>query len=47
MDSKLKAASVCMKAGCNVVIADGKRKDVLTRAVAGWDEGTLFMGSPE
>ncbi|MCL1909503.1 MAG: glutamate 5-kinase [Kiritimatiellaeota bacterium] len=47
MDSKLKAASVCMKAGCNVVIADGKRKDVLTRAVAGGDEGTLFMGSPE
>ena len=45
MDSKLKAASVCMKSGSNVVVADGRRKDVLTRIVAGEDEGTLFIGA--
>lgn len=46
MDSKLRAASLCMKAGCNVVIADGTKKDVLTNIVSGQDEGTLFIASP-
>ena len=45
MDSKLRAASVCMKSGCNVVIADGKKKNVLPRILAGEDEGTLFMAA--
>lgn len=45
MDSKLKAADACMKAGCNVVIANGARKDVLKKVIAGEDEGTLFMGA--
>ena len=46
MDSKLRAADACMKSGCNVVIADGTRRDVLTNVIAGRDEGTLFIGSP-
>ena len=46
MDSKLKCAKACMQAGCNVVIADGCRKDVLTRIYAGEDEGTLFAAAP-
>ena len=46
MDSKLRAAAVCMKAGCNVIIADGKKNGVLTDIVAGRDVGTLFIASP-
>lgn len=46
MDSKLRAAAACMQAGCNVVIADGRRRDVLARIVAGEDEGTLFPAIP-
>ena len=46
MDSKLRAADACMKAGCNVVVADGGRKDVLANIIAGRDEGTLFIGAP-
>lgn len=47
MDSKLRAAASCMKAGCNVVIADGTKKDVLTHVISGKDEGTLFIASPD
>ena len=46
MDSKLRSAAACMQAGCNVVIADGRRRDVLARIVAGEDEGTLFPAIP-
>lgn len=46
MDSKLRAAAACMQAGCNVVIADGRRRDVLARVLAGEDEGTLFPAVP-
>ena len=47
MDSKLKAAAACVQAGCNVVIADGRRKDSLLRVVRGEDEGTLFPAIPK
>ena len=47
MDSKLRAAAACMQAGCNVVVADGRRKDALQRVVAGEDEGTLFPAVPQ
>ncbi len=47
MDSKLRAAAACMQAGCNVVIADGRRRDVLRRILAGEDEGTLFPAVPQ
>ncbi len=46
MDSKLRAAASCMKAGCNVVIADGTKKDILTHIISGKDVGTLFIASP-
>lgn len=46
MDSKLKCTKTCVQAGCHVVIADGKRKDVLLRVMRGEDEGTLFPGVP-
>lgn len=47
MDSKLRAAFACVQAGCNVVVADGKRADVLLRIVRGEDEGTLFPAMPQ
>ena len=47
MDSKLRAAAACVQAGCNVVVADGKRPDVLLRIVGGEDEGTLFPAMPQ
>ena len=46
MDSKLRAAAACVQAGCNVVIADGRRRDVLVRVFEGADEGTLFPAVP-
>ena len=46
MDSKLRAAAACVQAGCNVVIADGRRRDVLRRVFEGADEGTLFPAVP-
>ena len=46
MDSKLKAAQSCTKAGCNVVIANGRENDVVKSILAGEDVGTLFVASP-
>lgn len=46
MDSKLAAAAACARAGANVVIADGRRKDAVLRILAGEDEGTLFPATP-
>ena len=46
MDSKLRAAAACIQAGCHVVIADGRRPDVLLRVLDGEDEGTLFPAIP-
>lgn len=46
MDSKLRAAATCTKAGCNVVIANGAKKDAIANVVNGKDEGTLFLASP-
>ena len=46
MDSKLAAAAACTRAGANVVVADGRRKDALLRVLAGEDEGTLFPAAP-
>ena len=47
MDSKLRAALACTKAGCNVVVANGRKKDVLRNVISGCDEGTLFIASPD
>lgn len=46
MDSKLKAAQTCTKSGTSVVIADGRKKDVLQSVLSGGDAGTLFLASP-
>jgi glutamate 5-kinase len=41
MITKVKAAKMAMDSGCDVVICNGKKKDVLKRAISG-KEGTLF-----
>jgi glutamate 5-kinase len=43
MLSKLKAAQMASRAGCCVVIADGRRPDVLARVLRGEDVGTLVL----
>jgi glutamate 5-kinase len=43
MATKLKAASVITQAGVPVVVANGRRSDVLLRVVAGEELGTLFV----
>lgn len=43
MDTKLKAAEICMAAGENLWIADGRDFSVLTRILQGEDVGTLFV----
>ena len=45
MDSKLRAAQIAVKAGCGVVIACGRSKNVLTDVMSGSDTGTLILGS--
>jgi glutamate 5-kinase len=43
MASKLRAANIAAAAGENVVIASGRRPDVLTELLAGEDVGTLIL----
>ncbi len=43
MLSKLKAARSAAASGCSVVIAEGRKPDVLPRILAGRDEGTLVL----
>ncbi|NLF99651.1 MAG: glutamate 5-kinase [Lentisphaerae bacterium] len=45
MDSKLRAAQIATKAGCGVVIAGGRTKNVLTETMSGHDIGTLILSS--
>jgi len=45
MGSKIEAARRATLAGAHVVIADGRRDDVLARIFAGEDEGTLFLAA--
>lgn len=45
MDSKLRAASLASKAGCSVIIADGRKGARLVDAVLGRDVGTIIPGS--
>lgn len=45
MQSKLHSAQIAVKAGCGVVIACGRNKQVLTDTVAGMDVGTLILSS--
>lgn len=45
MDSKLRSAQIAAKAGCTVVIANGRKSGSLARVVSGADEGTLILGA--
>ncbi len=45
MDSKLRAAQIATRAGCAVVIANGRQAGVLTSVVGGEDTGTLILAS--
>jgi glutamate 5-kinase len=42
MKTKIDAARVCMDAGCDLVIANGRKDDVIKRIVEGEEIGTLF-----
>jgi glutamate 5-kinase len=43
MTSKIQAAKIAMRSGIPLVIASGRKKNVLARVVNGEDEGTLFV----
>jgi glutamate 5-kinase len=46
MASKVQAAKIVMRSGIPLVIASGKKKDVLAKILAGENEGTLFVAQP-
>jgi glutamate 5-kinase len=46
MRSKIEAAKIVVRSGIPLVIASGKKKNVLARIAAGDDEGTLFVAQP-
>jgi glutamate 5-kinase len=46
MASKIEAARIAMRSGIPLVIASGKKKQVLARVLAGEEEGTLFVAQP-
>ena len=45
MATKIQAAKIVVRAGIPLVIAPGRKLDVLARVCAGEDEGTLFVAS--
>ena len=45
MVTKLNAAEMCMKAGCDMIIANGSNPDLLYDILAGKSMGTKFIGS--
>jgi glutamate 5-kinase len=46
MKSKIEAAKIVIRSGIPLVIASGKKEDVLQKLLAGEDEGTLFIAQP-
>ena len=46
MASKIQAARIAMRSGIPLVIASGRKKQVMARVVAGEEEGTLFVPQP-
>jgi glutamate 5-kinase len=46
MASKLQAAKIVIRSGIPLIIASGKKKNVLARIFEGRDEGTLFVAEP-
>ncbi len=47
MKSKIEAAKIAVRSGIPLVIASGKRKNVLAKILGGEDEGTLFVAEPK
>jgi len=43
MKTKIEAAKIASNAGCRIVLANGRLKDVIGRIVAGEEVGTVFM----
>ncbi len=43
MKTKIEAAKIAANAGCRIILADGKIKNVITKIIAGDDIGTVFM----
>jgi glutamate 5-kinase len=46
MKSKIEAAKIVVRSGIPLVIAAGKKKNVLAKILGGEDEGTLFVAQP-
>jgi glutamate 5-kinase len=46
MATKIQAAKIVVRSGIPLVIASGRKKNVLARVLAGEDEGTLFVPQP-
>jgi glutamate 5-kinase len=46
MKSKIEAAKIVVRSGIPLVIASGKKKNVLAKILDGADEGTLFVAQP-
>ncbi len=44
MKTKLLAAKICTEAGCDMIISNGKKPEVLYDIAGGKDTGTLFSG---
>ena len=42
MKTKIEAAKIASNAGCTMVLADGKLKNIISRIIAGEDIGTVF-----
>jgi glutamate 5-kinase len=47
MASKIQAAKIAVRSGIPLVIASGKKKNVLAKVLGGEDEGTLFVAQPD
>ena len=43
MKTKIEAARIAANAGCRIVLANGREKDVITRIMAGEPLGTIFL----
>jgi glutamate 5-kinase len=46
MKSKIEAAKIVVRSGIPLVIASGKKKNVLAKILAGENEGTIFIAQP-
>ncbi len=43
MKTKIEAAKIAANAGCRIVLANGRERDIITRVMAGEPLGTIFM----